>query len=81
MRPVLWQAADHRFTQVHASEYLDGELEQAGRQRIEDHTSVCPKCRSLLAALRRIIDELARLSPMPRGSVADSVLEHLRRSF
>ncbi|MDP8908117.1 MAG: zf-HC2 domain-containing protein [Chloroflexota bacterium] len=81
MRPVLWQAADHRFTQAHASEYVDGQLEHAGRQRIERHTSVCPTCRSLLAALRRLIEELASLSPVPRESVADSVLEHLRRSF
>lgn len=81
MNPVLWQAADHRFTQAHASEYLDGELEPAGRQRIESHTSVCPRCRLLLAALRRMIEALGTLSPVPRESVADRVLEHLRRSF
>ena len=81
MNPVLWQAADHRFTQAHASEYLDGELEQAGRQRIERHTSVCPKCRSLLAALRRLIAELASLSSVRSASVADGIVEDLRRSF
>jgi predicted anti-sigma-YlaC factor YlaD len=75
----LWQAADHRFTQAHASEYLGGELEQAGRQRIERHTSVCRKCRSLLTSLGRIIDELARLSQVPRESVAAGVLDRLRR--
>jgi anti-sigma factor RsiW len=78
--PVLWRIADHRFTQAHASEFLDGELEESGRARIERHTSVCPKCRSLLASLRGLIDHLARLSPAPGATVADGVLERLRRS-
>lgn len=80
MKPVLWQLADHRFTQAHASEYLDGDLEESGRARIELHTSVCRKCRALLASLRRMIDELPRLSPAPPASVADGVLERLRDS-
>lgn len=80
MNPVLWQMIDHRFTKAQASSYLDGELDQPGRERIERHTSVCPQCRALLASLRRMIEELPRLSPAPKRGVADGVLERLRRS-
>lgn len=79
MNPVLWQMIDHRFTKSHASGYLDGELDRPGRERIERHTSVCPHCRALLASLRRMIEELSGLTPAPGASVADGVLERVRR--
>lgn len=75
---MLWQMIDHRLTKIHASEYLDGELDRVGRERIDRHTSVCPQCRALLSSLRRIIAELPGLSSPPRASVADRVLERLR---
>lgn len=78
MNPVLWQALDHRFTRAHASEYLDGELPEAGRRRVERHTSVCPKCRTLLASLRRMIETLPALATTPPATVTDGVLERLR---
>jgi len=70
---------DHRFTKVHASEYLDGELPQAERERVERHASVCPKCRALLASLRRMIETLPGLAAQSRPSVTNGVLERLRR--
>jgi anti-sigma factor RsiW len=76
---VLWQMVDHRFTKAHASEYLDGELSPAGRERVERHTSVCPQCRALLASLRRMLDALPGLVAEPRPSVAEGVRERLRR--
>ena len=79
MTPVLARMLDHRFTKAHASGYLDGELDQPGRARIERHTSVCPKCRALISSLRRILEELPRLSQKQRASAADGVLEHLHR--
>lgn len=79
MNPVLGQMLDHRFTKAHASEYLDGELGQPERARIERHTSVCPQCRALLASLRRMIDELSRLTPAPRASASEGVLDRLHR--
>ena len=79
MNSVLWQMIDHRFTKAHASGYLDGELDRPGRERIERHTSVCPQCRALLASLRRMLAELSRLTPGPRASVADGVLDRLHR--
>lgn len=77
MSPVLWQMVDHRFTKTHASQYLDGELNRNGRERIERHTSVCPQCRALIATLRRVIDELPGLASAPRGGIAERVLERL----
>ena len=79
MSGVLPQMLDHRFTMAHASEYLDGELPQAERERVERHASVCPKCRALLASLRRMIETLPGLAAQPPPSVADGVLERLRR--
>ena len=76
---VLWRSIDHRFTAAHASEYLDGQLPDAGRRRIERHTSVCPQCRMLLTSLRRMIETLPRLAAPPFSGVADGVLERLRR--
>jgi anti-sigma factor RsiW len=76
---VLWHMVDHRFTRVHASEYLDGELSEDGRRRVERHTSACPQCRALLASLRRMLDTLPRLAATPAPSLADGVIERLRR--
>jgi anti-sigma factor RsiW len=76
---VLWRGRDHRFTKARASEYLDGDLDARSRARVERHASVCPQCRALLASLRRVVAELPRLSATARGSVADGVLERLRR--
>jgi anti-sigma factor RsiW len=76
---VLRQMADHRFTKAHASAYLDGELPAPQRERVERHTSVCPKCRALLASLRRMLDTLPGLAAPPRPSVAEGALERLRR--
>lgn len=79
MNPVLWQMIEHRFTKAHASSYLDGDLDRRGRERIERHTSVCPHCRALFASLRRMIDDLSGLAPARGATVADGVLERLRR--
>ena len=77
--PVLWRMIDHRFTAAHASDYLDGQLPEPGRRRIERHTRVCPHCRTLLASLRRMIDMLPGLAAPPSTGVADGVLQRLRR--
>ena len=76
---MLRHMLDHRFTKAHASEYLDGELAPDGRRRVERHTSVCPQCRELIASLRRMLDALPALGAQPRPSVAEGVVERLRR--
>ena len=78
MNSVLQQMADHRFAKAHVSEYLDGELAEAERERVERHASDCPKCHALLASLRRMIRTLPGLAVQPRSGVADGVLERLR---
>ncbi|HEV2062272.1 MAG TPA: zf-HC2 domain-containing protein [Solirubrobacteraceae bacterium] len=70
---------DHRFTKAHASEYLDGDLPESGRHRVERHTSICPQCRELIASLRRMLEALPALGAQPQPTVADGVLERLRR--
>ena len=76
---VIWRMLDHRFTKDHASAYLDGELAPAEHERVERHTSVCPKCRALIASLRRMVDALPALAAAPRPGVTDGVLERLGR--
>jgi len=76
---VLWEMLDHRFTAAHASEYLDGDLSNAGCTRVERHASVCPGCRVLFASLRRLVDTLPGLATPPRASIAGGVLERLQR--
>ncbi len=71
---------DHRFTHAHASDYLDGELGPAERGRVERHTSVCPKCRQALEALRRTLTALRGLRSERRDDVAAGVIDHLRRA-
>ncbi len=78
MSLVLWRLIDHRFTAAHASEYLDGDLPETGRRRIERHTSVCPQCAALITSLRRMIELLPGLEA-PAPTVADGVLKRLRR--
>lgn len=79
MTSVLGQMLDHRFTRTHASEYLDGELSATSRRRVERHSSVCPQCRELLASLRRMLQALPGLGATSQASVADGVVERLRR--
>lgn len=81
MIDVLRQMLDHRFTAAHASKYLNGELGHAECRRAEQHTSLCPGCRTLLASLRRMVDTLPGLglgravSWVPRPSILGSVLD------
>lgn len=76
---MLRQLLDHRFTKTHASEYLDDELPPSGRRRVERHASVCPQCHELLASLRVMIGALPALRTAPPVTVADGVIERLRR--
>ncbi len=72
---------DHRFTQRNASAYLDGELDTTGRHRIERHTGVCPRCRRLVATLRRTLLALDSMHTEPRPAVAEGVIDRLRREY
>lgn len=78
MASVLRQMLEHRFTTAHASDYLDGDLSAEGRRRVERHISVCPRCRELVASLRRMLATLPALGGAPRPWVAEGVIERLR---
>jgi anti-sigma factor RsiW len=69
---------EHHWTHAHLSDYLDQDLTDAERERVEDHLSMCPHCRRVLRTLRRTLETLMELPPEPRPSVAEGVIDRLR---
>jgi anti-sigma factor RsiW len=69
---------DHRWTQEHLSDYLDGDLRGSERERVERHLHWCPECRRVLETLRRTLRELMELRATAGESVAPSVIDRLR---
>ncbi len=69
---------EHDWTQAHVSEYIDEELTAEERARLEEHVSICPQCRRVLATLRRTVESLMGLGDESRPSVADGVIQRLR---
>ena len=47
------------------SEYLDGELDPAGRAEVERHLLSCGGCRTTLAELRQVVDRARTLADRP----------------
>jgi predicted anti-sigma-YlaC factor YlaD len=70
---------EHRWTQAHLSDYLDDGLSPSERDRIDEHVGICPHCRRVLRTLRRTLESLMDLPVEPHPSVADGVIERLRR--
>lgn len=71
---------EHRWTHAHLSDYLDRELDEGRRERVEDHVSLCPECHRVLATLRRTMEGLRSIGADPgRESVAGGVIDRLRR--
>ena len=70
---------EHRWTQAHLSDYLDGELASRERQRVEQHMGICPQCRRVLATLRRTLEALTNLGGTEaRPGLADGIVKRLR---
>ena len=69
---------EHRWTHAHLSAYLDRELADDERARVEDHVGICPHCRRVLATLRRTLERLRDLPASPQPEVAEGVIERLR---
>ncbi len=69
---------DHRFTRSEASSFLDGDLDQDGRRRVQEHTHVCPACARFVASLRRTVAALHDLRGSENAAVADGILMRLR---
>lgn len=69
---------DHAWTHEHLSGYIDDELGDRERERVEKHIGMCPQCRRVLATLRRTLAGLGSLmSPPPPPGLADSVIGRL----
>jgi len=69
---------DHEWTHERLSEYIDGELRDRERERVEEHVGMCPQCRRVLATLRKTVAGLGSLmSPSPPPGLADSVIGRL----
>ncbi|HTU98373.1 MAG TPA: zf-HC2 domain-containing protein [Solirubrobacteraceae bacterium] len=58
---------DHGWAPTQMSEYLDGQLPDGRRVRLERHTVECPECERLLAELSAVVQGLGRLSGPPSG--------------
>jgi anti-sigma factor RsiW len=69
---------EHRWTHAHLSAYLDRDLASGETARVEEHVSICPHCRRVLATLRRTVESLASLRPGAQPSVAEGVIDRLR---
>ncbi|HEY3018784.1 MAG TPA: anti-sigma factor [Solirubrobacteraceae bacterium] len=69
---------EHNWTHQHLSDFLDGELSDADRHRVEDHVGMCPQCRRVLATLRRTIENLMGLREETPPGLADRVIGRLR---
>jgi anti-sigma factor RsiW len=74
MRPGFM--LDHMFTRRHLAEYLDGELDARGRDRLRDHAHRCPSCHRLVATLVQMLDGLRGLGQAAADGVADLGLRH-----
>lgn len=71
---LLRFARDHRWTQRHMSDYLDGDLADDDRRRADRHLRECPECHALLASLRVVLVKLGGVRRRPERPVADSIL-------
>jgi anti-sigma factor RsiW len=79
-RPRFWR--DHRWARPHMSDYLDGELAERGRGRMERHIGECRQCRTVLVELRLVIDRLHRMPAPADGGGASQIAAavHVRLS-
>lgn len=58
------------------SSYLDHELDRGESLRVERHLAACPGCRTQLASLRRVVDNLRRLE---RSAPPPTLAQHVQR--
>jgi anti-sigma factor RsiW len=74
LRQWLTFVRDHRWAPGRISPYLEGELDPAGRARIERHTRDCPECDELLRQLTTMVAALGRMRGSAGPDVAVAVL-------
>lgn len=74
---------EHRWTARRLSDYLDRELDESDRRRVDEHVGLCPQCRRMLGTLRKTVSGLRALRDRPPASppgdgVSEGVLGRLR---
>jgi anti-sigma factor RsiW len=69
---------DHRWTPKKLSAYLDGELIQRSRRRLDRHVRDCPDCGAALRSLERLLRLMSRVPP-PREPHAADITAAVRR--
>jgi hypothetical protein len=70
---------DHRWSQRHMSDYVDGRLTSRQRRRLEAHARICPDCGRLRRSLTVLVSELRQLGrARPTWTVVTAVIERLR---
>jgi hypothetical protein len=60
--------------------YLEGALAPADREKLEEHSAGCPRCRLLVAQSRAVVESLRRLEGGAKGA-ADAERERLAALF
>ncbi len=65
------------------SDYVDGELADESRRRVERHVHFCRPCSRVLANLRRTLGRLSRLAQAtpPEAEDAQEVAERIRNAW
>ena len=74
LRQKLRFARDHRWVPRRASEYLEGDLDPRGRERVERHTRDCPECDELVRELEAMVAALGGMRGSAGADVAVAVL-------
>jgi hypothetical protein len=71
---------DHRSSQGHMIDYIDGEFSPREQRRLKAHARLCPECGRLRRSLTALVWELQDLGRRgsPGTTVAGLVIERLR---
>lgn len=70
---------DHRWAPSRMSDYLDGDLPDADRERMRRHVGECADCSRDLSGLRTVVHGLAELrGRASESSVVQGVLRRMR---
>ncbi len=82
MKAFLLNRSDCPTVLARLGAYVDGELQQARRQRVEAHVGSCQSCSAELDRLQRLRDQLHRnLAVSLSGQDADRFWEHVERKI
>jgi anti-sigma factor RsiW len=69
---------DHRWARVRMSAYVDGELTETQRVRLEAHAERGKDCSPMRRSLVRAVWALRTLGPVASAGVAPKVIRRLR---